>query len=52
MAVITLRAATERYYATLLPYPGTPPEDVLNMLVRAARNVRCRLRDRGADEAV
>ncbi len=52
MAVITLRAATERYYATLLPFPGTPPEDVLNMLVRAARNVRCRLRDRGADEAV
>ncbi|MGA7235037.1 MAG: HNH endonuclease [Bryobacteraceae bacterium] len=42
MAVITLRAVTERYYATLLPFPGAPPEDVLNILVRGAHNIRAR----------
>lgn len=51
MAVITLQAVKKRCYATFLPFPGTPPEEVLDTLVRTARSVGNRLRKRVSPDA-
>jgi hypothetical protein len=51
MAVITLQAVKKRCYATFLPFPETPPEEVLDALVRTARRVGNGLRKRVSPDA-
>jgi hypothetical protein len=50
MAIIRLRAVTIRHYATFLPVPGEPPEEVLEILLRTAKSVRQRMRCKDAAE--
>jgi HNH endonuclease len=50
MAIIRLRAVTRRHYATFLPVPGGPPEEVFDILLRTARGVRQRMQRKDAAE--
>jgi hypothetical protein len=51
MAVIRLQAVTRRHYATFLPIPGVPPEEVFDILLGTARNVRQRMQCKDSAEA-